>query len=149
MNNNDTNIYQAARIAAGITQERAAELMGTSPRSVAAYESGERIPTENAVVRMVDVYGTQFLAYQHLRHSMESARSILPDITPQSLTMAVMRVQKEATDVLKLRDEIVNITYDGVIDETERDRWEHCMKELEDLFQAILALKFFIEEGKS
>lgn len=141
--NNDTNIYQTARLAAGLTQERAAELIGcTSVRSLAAYESGERIPADDIVIRMADVYGTQFLAYQHLRNSMEAARTILPEITPQSLTMAVLRLQKETREFLEMRDAIVEITCDGVISEDERERWEKCMKEAEDVCQAILALRF-------
>ena len=35
-----TNIYQMARLAAGLTQEKAAELLDASVESVKAYETG-------------------------------------------------------------------------------------------------------------
>ena len=38
------NIYKAARRAAGFTQERASELLGVSVRSLADYETGQRLP---------------------------------------------------------------------------------------------------------
>ena len=38
------NIYQTARKVAGLTQERAAELLGLSPRTLADYEAGLRLP---------------------------------------------------------------------------------------------------------
>ena len=40
------NIYAAARNAAGLTQERAAECLAISVRSLADYESGVRLPSE-------------------------------------------------------------------------------------------------------
>lgn len=44
MQNDCTNIYQNARKVAGLTQERAAELLGLSPRSLTDYEGGLRLP---------------------------------------------------------------------------------------------------------
>ena len=46
------NIYKAARRAAGFTQEHAAELLGVSVRSVADYETGQRLPPNDVVDRM-------------------------------------------------------------------------------------------------
>lgn len=146
MNDHNRNIYQTARIAAGLTQERAAELIGLSVRSLAAYESNERIPADDVVVRMVDVYGTQFLAFQHLRNNMELARTILPEITPSNLPMAILRLQKELNDFLHLKDEMTEIVCDGVISENEVDRWNAIMKELDDIEQAILSVRFAKEE---
>ena len=39
-----TNIYQSARKLAGLTRERAAELLNVSVRSLADYEAEARIP---------------------------------------------------------------------------------------------------------
>ena len=49
------NIYGAARIAKGITQERAADAIPCSVRSLADYESGVRIPPSETVVRMAEI----------------------------------------------------------------------------------------------
>ncbi len=42
------NIYKNARRAAGYTQETAAEQLGLSVESVRAYETGQRIPPNDA-----------------------------------------------------------------------------------------------------
>ena len=55
------NIYGAARIAKGITQERAADAIPCSVRSLADYESGVRIPPSETVVRMAEIYDAQYL----------------------------------------------------------------------------------------
>lgn len=138
----DKNIYQAARMSAGFTQERAAELLCTSARTVSAYEAGERIPADDIIVRMIEIYGTPFLAYQHLRNNMEIARNILPDVNPENLPVAILRVQKEINDFLRVRDEMLEITCDGIIDASEHPRWDVICKELDDICQAIITLKF-------
>ena len=61
MQNGCTNIYQNARKIAGLTQERAAELLGLSVRSLADYESGLRLPPNDIADRMVTVYNSQLL----------------------------------------------------------------------------------------
>lgn len=136
------NIYQTARRAAGITQERAAELLGISVESVRSYESGARIPPDDAVVRMADVYCTQFLAYQHLRASAEIARTYMPEVEAGDLATAILKLQKEVNDFLKCREDLLDITCDGIISEDERPRWEQILKELDDINAAIMALKF-------
>ena len=50
------NIYQAARESAELTQERAAELIGLSVESIRSYESGKRVPNDDAVIKMVVIY---------------------------------------------------------------------------------------------
>lgn len=149
MMQNNSNIYQAARMSAGITQERAAELIGTSVRSIAAYEVGERIPAEDTVVKMIEIYGTQFLAYQHLRSNMELARSFLPDVCPTNLPMAILRLQKEINDFLRMRDDMTDIVCDGVITAEEMPRWNEIQKELDDVCRAILSLKFTMKGDSS
>lgn len=141
MTDNSVNIYKAARMAAGITQERAAELIGCSVRTIAAYEQGERIPFDDVVVRMVDIYTAPYLGNQHLRQNSEIARQILPEVRPTNLPQAILHLQKTVNEFLKLRDEMIDITEDGVIDEAERPRWKVIEKELDEVCQAILAIK--------
>lgn len=56
------NLYQRARLSAGLTQERAAELLDLSPESLKQYEGGRRIPPDETVARMVEVYSCPWQA---------------------------------------------------------------------------------------
>ena len=85
-----TNIYRAARKIAGFSQERAAELLGLSARSLADYEAGLRLPPNDVADRMVTVYNSQLLAVQHLRNSTQIARDLLPDVHTIALPEAVI-----------------------------------------------------------
>lgn len=136
------NIYQIAREAAGLTQEKASELIDVSVESLRAYEGDRRTPPDNVVIRMIEIYNTQYLAYQHLKTSAEIGRKYLPNIDLKDLPSAILRLQKEVSDFLKVRDELVDITCDGVISPEERPRYDRILKELDDIVEAIMALKF-------
>ena len=59
MSRDRRNIARIGRGIAGMTQERWAEALGYSVRTVAAWELGEQQISSEAVVRMVDVTGQQ------------------------------------------------------------------------------------------
>lgn len=136
------NIYQIARESTGLTQEKSSEYLDISVDSLRAYEGGKRIPPDHIVIKMIEVYDTQYLAYQHLKTSDEVGKAYLPNIEIKDLPLAILKLQKEVNDFLKLKDEMIDITSDGIIDEKEKDRWEIIMKELNDISDAIMSLKF-------
>lgn len=142
MQNDCTNVYQSARKIAGLTQERAAELLGLSPRSLADYESGLRLPPNDVADRMVTAYNSQLLAVQHLRNSTQIARDLLPDIKEMALPEAVLTlvdaVYSFADD--RLDRELIDIARDGVISEDERERFDHVIDKIRDITAAAIAL---------
>lgn len=142
MQNDCTNIYQNARKIAGLTQERAAELLGLSPRSLADYESGLRLPPNDVADRMVTAYNSQLLAVQHLRNSTQIARDLLPDVKEMALPEAVLTlvdaVYSFADD--RLDRELIDIARDGVISEDERERFDHVIDKIRAITAAAIAL---------
>ena len=50
------NLYQRARLSTGMSQERAAELLGLSVERLKQYEGGKTVPKDEKVERMVEVY---------------------------------------------------------------------------------------------
>lgn len=137
-----TNIYQNARKAAGLTQERAAELMGLSARSLADYEAGLRLPPNDVADRMVTVYNSQLLAVQHLRNSTRIARDLLPDIQTMALPEAVLTLVDAVYDFAddRLDRELIDIARDGVISEDERERFNRVIDKIRDITAAAIAL---------
>lgn len=136
------NIYQIARESTGLTQEKSSELMDISVDSLRAYEGGKRIPPDRVVIMMIEIYDTQYLAYQHLKTSAEIGQKYLPNIEITELPIAILKLQKELTDFIKCKDLMIAITCDGIIDDDERPQWDLIMKELDDVANAIMALKF-------
>lgn len=142
MQNDCTNIYQSARKIAGLTQERAAELLNLSVRSLADYEAGQRLPGNDVVTDMVTVYNSQLLAVQHLRNSSRFARDLLPDVKEMALPEAVLTlvdaVYSFADD--RLDRELIDIARDGVISADERERFDHVIDKIRAITAAAIAL---------
>ena len=138
-----SNIYQAARLQKGITQERAADAIPCSVRSLADYESGVRIPPSETVVRMAEIYDAQYLCYQHLRQTSEIARRLIPDVRECALPEAVLRID-EIYDFADAREDrrLIAIAKDGTIDENERPEFDRIVSKLADIIQAALAVTY-------
>lgn len=54
------NAFQQARLKAGITQEQASEALDCGTRTLQRYETGERLPKLEIVLKMMKHYGCEF-----------------------------------------------------------------------------------------
>lgn len=142
MQNDCKNIYQTARKIAGFTQERAAELLGLSPRSLADYETGVRVPPNDVADRMVTAYNSQLLAVQHLRESTQFGRTLLPEVPSMGLPEAVLTLVDAVYDFAddRLDRELIDIARDGVISADERERFDRVVEKIRAITAAAIAL---------
>ena len=92
---NGPNIYQAARKEICLTQEQAAERLEVSETTVKAWEQGARVPDNETVARMAELYGTPWLALEHLKQA-GGALGVLPEVTVQSLPTAAITLISSA-----------------------------------------------------
>lgn len=132
-------IYKIARENAGLTQEKAAELLAVSTRWLAEYESGRAPVPDEIVCKMVEIYDAPWLAYQHLKQSTKIGRKFLPDIEILDVARAVLKFKKEVQDIEKLDKDMIEIACDGVID-THEKRWQEIKKEVSEVISAAIAL---------
>ncbi|MEY7998651.1 helix-turn-helix domain-containing protein [Clostridium sp. Mt-5] len=136
------NIYQIARESAGLTQEKASELMDICVESLRAYEGGRRIPPDRIVIKMIEIYNTQYLAYQHLKTSAEVGQKYLPDIEIKDLSTAILNLQTQVGDYVNCEKLLVRIASDGRISDDEACDFKKICKELDDVLKAIMTFKF-------
>lgn len=129
------NLYQRARLSTGLTQERAAEILGLSPESLKQYEGGRRIPPDETVARMVEAYRCPWLA---LEHSQATDRlGVLPKAEPRPLPMASIALRNRLHDATGRLDALLRIAEDGIIDDTERPEFDSIVVELRETMGAI------------
>lgn len=142
-------IYQSARKAAGYTQEHAAELLAVSVRSLAEYESGGRIPPNDAVERMVEVYNAQYLAYQHLKATNALAARIIPAIEERSLMELALRIYNRLRRFAQEGsvDKLLTIAEDGRIDQAERAEFDAILADLREIVKSGLELEIYCGEN--
>ena len=134
------NIYAAARLSSGLTQERAAERLAISPRSLQDYECGIRRPCDEVLVRMVDVYNAQYLALQHVREGLRPIQDLIPDVNACGLCEATMQLY--AFEDAKVDRKLIDIARDGQIDASERAEFDRIAPLLQDVCRGALAVMY-------
>lgn len=131
------NLYQRARLSTGMSQERAAELLGLSPESLKQYEGGKTVPKDETVARMVEVYSCPWLALEHAQAT--DRLGVLPEVNVQSLPTAAITLINRVLDFAERhRDrQLLRSAEDGIIDEAERPEFDDIVLELRDTMAAI------------
>lgn len=140
MQGENRNIYQTARKAAGYTQEAAAELLDLSVESIRAYETGIRVPGNDTVERMVEVYNTQHLAYQHLKTTNALMSRVVPTLEQRDFSQAAIRMKNRVNRFFKadVADRLLELADDGKISDDERDEYEELVGMIRDLVAVLL-----------
>ena len=129
------NLYQRARLSTGMTQERAAELLGLSVESLKQYEGGKTVPKDETVAKMVEAYSCPWLALEHAQAT--DTLGVVPEVTPRPLPMASIALRNRLQDATGRLDALLRIAEDGVIDETERPEFDSIVVELRETMAAI------------
>ncbi len=148
MPNDKQNIYQIARKAAGLTQEKAAELLPVSVRSLRDYEEGQRVPGNDVVERMCVVYNAQHLAYQHLHETNGLLCRIVPELEPRGLMEIAMRTYNRMARFEQSHglNRLMAIAEDGVIDANERAEFDAILDDITELVACGMELKIYTAE---
>lgn len=142
------NIYRAARMTAGLTQERWAEMLGVSPEAIRQYENGIYIPADEIARRMAEVAGMPVLAYWHLARKSTLARELLPKVEATPLPQAVCRLLSALDKFYRAEHtaHLLQIAADGRVDDLEEEGFRVILGELDEIVQAALQVKFAKDE---
>lgn len=140
----ERTMYARHRNAAGLTQEKAAELLGCAVRTVQAYESGEIIPPDFVVALMCDVYPAPMLALEHLRASSSMGRALIPEVSRLPLAQAACQLIYQIQDFTSKNrpQDLVWISSNGKVDEGEEQIFREIVDELEGIVQASIQLRY-------
>lgn len=136
------NIYKNAREAAGLSQERWATFLGVSTESVRLYETGRGLPSDEVVARMADVAAMPVLCYWHLKLKSGLANDLLPEVEAVPLPQAVLNLLVEIKSFRADLDELLIIAADGLVDETESDRFLEILDRLQELIRAAIMVNY-------
>ena len=140
------NLYQRARLSTGLSQERAAELLGLSVESLKQYEAGRTVPKDETVARMVEVYHLPWLALEHSQAT--DTLGVLPDVEPRPLPLASIALRNRLHDATGRLDALLRIAEDGIIDDTERPEFDDIVTELRETMTAIYQVIYSGAETK-
>lgn len=145
----DYNVCRIARKTAGMTQERWAEALDVSVDAVGLYEAGKIMPSDEVVLRMIEVSGHTAIGYWHLLNKSRVARELLPAAERLPLSQAAIRLLlaiREFNDK-KRPEQLLWIAADGIVDPKERGEFEEIIRELQAIIQAAMQIQMSEEEG--
>lgn len=137
------NIYKTCRKAAGLTQEAAAERLGISVESLRAYETGQRVPPDEVVEAMSDLYNTLYLIVRHVREKSAMYGRVVPEVPQIGVLEASAKLRNRLDSFTERRSakRLMLITEDNIIDNGERPEFDEILDELVEMFALVLALK--------
>ena len=139
MTSNCRNVYKSCRIAAGLTQEQAAECLYISVRKLSDYENGHDTPPDDLVERMSVLYDAPKLAWFHVITKNPLGSKILPKLHFTSFSTNVIKLQKALRQLHQMEDDILAIASDGRIDLEEESQWQKICEILHQCAGAIIA----------
>lgn len=149
------NVYFVARKKAAMYNERlysregAAELLGISVSTLADYELGNtKVVPVDKVVLMADLYNAPELKTGYCKHECPIC-SYLPVATEaKGLERITLRLMKrlDCDELNRIKKELVDITEDGIIDETEKPELKKILAFLDEVAESISELKIVGEK---
>lgn len=75
-----TSLIVMARKQHKLSQLEACELIGISDRTLSRYENEINIPSEEVVIKMIQVYENPLIGYLYLKECTEIGEFLLPEI---------------------------------------------------------------------
>ena len=144
MQDDYSNIYRNSRRTAGLTQERWAEALGISVDAVRQYETGQIMPSDEVVRRMIEVSTLTALGYWHLCNKSRLAADLLPEVERLPLAQAVVQLLGRMRDFDRKHhdDDLLVIAEDGRVDPEELPRFQQIVRDLHGIIQAALQIDY-------
>lgn len=128
------------------SREGAAELLGYSPSSLAGWELGTDRPSPEAVMLMADLYHAPELRNHYCREVCPLGGST-PELKICELDRITVKAMSSLRKVSVVKDELLNITEDGIITEEEKPALDEIIKNLDELSGIAQSLKAWAEKN--
>lgn len=140
------NIYQRARHTTPYTQEQAAEYLYVSDRTIKAWEGGARVPDDEAVRRMAELYDRPQLLLEHALNT-DTFLGVMPEgIRIQGLPTAVLTLINRTTALTEDYRQLMSIAEDGIIDEAERPTFDTITDDIQAVIAAAYQVIYAVDE---
>lgn len=148
-----SNVYCRCRIEAAKyddrlrSRERAAELLGLAPSTLADYELGitKFVPPEN-VVRMADLYHAPELRNIYCRE-MCPLGTDFPRLELDDLDRITVKAMSSLRRMTAMKELLLDITEDGVITDEEKPDLEKVLQALDEVSSIAQSLKVWAEKN--
>ena len=141
------NIYQTGREDAGLTREKASELMDfVSADRIEKIESEKSAPYPEEVLAMADAYKKPVLCNYYCSKGCPIGKEYVPEIQVKDLAQITLEMLASLNSVDKEKNRLIEITSDGVITEDEYEDFAMIQDKLEKISVTADALQLWVRE---
>lgn len=129
------------------SREGAAELLGISPGTLADYELGiTKIIPADSILRMADLYNAPELRNYYCRNCCPLGGDV-PEIDMCSLDRITIKALSLLRKMQATKENLLDITEDGVITDDEKPKLEQILKDLDELSAVAQNLRAWVEKN--
>lgn len=144
------NIFYQARIRASEKNDRlssrdgAADMMAIDPGRLYRIESGIADPYPDEVHMMANLYCEPYLRNYYCSKCCPLGCNV-PEVQPADLDRITVKALSTLRKVNSVKDDLLTITEDGMIDESEKPILDNIIETLEELNKVTAHLKNWVE----
>ena len=139
-------IYQLYREEAGLTREKASELMdGVSSSRIEKIENGQE-PTPYDVVQMADCYKHPDLCNHFCSHRCEIGERYVPSVEVSDLPNIILETVASLNEIAPMTNRLIQIARDGKITDDELPDFAKISTKLDEISMAIDALNLWVDK---
>lgn len=135
-----------ARANAGLSQEKASELLHVSIRTLSNYENGITTVPDGTVYQMMRLYDSVELGWNYLLDTSSVARDLISDIRFScGVASGALGLEVSTNEFLNVRNAFNRICLDDIITQDEQPLYEKCREKIKMLIgtgiSALIATK--------
>lgn len=141
------NIYQISREEAGLTRDKAEELMEfVSAERIEKIESEKSLPHPDEVMKMAEVYKAPTLCNYFCTHECPIGEKYVEEVTMKDLSQITLETLAALNSLDKAKNRFIEITVDGEITEDELPDFLRIQEEMSKISSTVNSLKLWIDE---
>jgi len=142
------SIFQTLREEAGLTRAKAQELLEfISDDRIEKIESGKLLPRPEEILKMQEVYKHPELANYFCSNMCPIGQRYIPEADVKDISQITLEVLNSLNTLDKLKEKLIEITVDGVIDQNEIKDFKQIKAELEKMSSTIDSLQIWVEDA--
>ena len=141
------NLYHQARENMGWTRDKASEYLECiSADRIEKIENERSLPNPDEVLIMADKYKQPNLCNYYCSHECPIGQEYVPEIKNRALSEIVLEILAHLNSMNQKKDRLIEITFDGKIDNDEIDDFIYIQQELERISVTVEALQLWAEK---
>lgn len=131
---------------AGLSQEKASELLHVSIRTLSNYENGITTVPDGTVYQMMKIYDSVELGWNYLLSTSSVARDLISDIRFScGIASGALGLEVSTNEFLTVRNTFNRICLDDIISKDEQPLYDKCREKIKTLIgtsiSALIATK--------